>query len=401
MLDKYRAPVAALVFALLLTACGRGGPAPAGAGAMPAVSVVTVEPQKLTLSTQLPGRTAPLRIAEIRPQVNGLIQRRLFTEGAEVKAGQVLYQIDPAPFQAALDTALAGLARAEASRHSIRARAERVKDLLADRAVSQQDHDDADAALKQVDAEIASWKAQVETARINLGYTKVTAPISGRIGKSSVTDGALVTAFQATALATIQQLDPIYVDVTQSTSDLLRLRRRFESGHLQANGADLNKVKLILEDGTPYGPEGTLQFRDVSVEPSTGSVVLRMVFPNSKGILLPEMFVRAEIREGTNEQAICIPQQSVLRNAKGEPYAFVANAEDKVEMRLLSLEREVGDQWLVTSGVKSGDRVIVEGVQSLQMLRPGTPVTVKPVPFAPAGAAAPAAAAPAPAPATK
>ncbi|MDR2112065.1 MAG: efflux RND transporter periplasmic adaptor subunit [Candidatus Accumulibacter sp.] len=387
MVDKYRVPVAVLVFAVLLTACERGGQAPARASVMPSVSVVTIETRKLTLSTQLPGRTAPLRIAEIRPQVNGLIQRRLFTEGTDVKAGQVLYEIDPAPFQAALDTALAGQARAEASQYSIKARAERAKALLADRAVSQQDYDDADAALKQVAAEIASWKAQVQTARINLGYTKVTAPISGRIGKSSVTDGALVTAFQPVALATIQQLDPIYVDVTQSTSDLLRLRRRFEKGDLQANGADLSKVKLILEDGTPYEQEGTLQFRDVSVEPSTGTVVLRMVFPNPRGILLPEMFVRAEITEGTHEQAICVPQQSVLRNAKGDPYVFVANAGDKVEMRMLTLEREVGDQWLVADGVKAGDRIIVEGLQTLQMLRPGTAVTVKTTPFTPSAPA--------------
>ncbi|MDR3221684.1 MAG: efflux RND transporter periplasmic adaptor subunit [Candidatus Accumulibacter sp.] len=392
MLAKYRAPVAVLVFASLLTACERGQP-PARASAAPSVSVVTVETQKLTLSTQLPGRTAPLRIAEIRPQVNGLIQRRLFTEGADVQAGQVLYQIDPAPFQAALDTALAGLARADASKSATKSRADRVKALLIDRAVSQQDHDDADAALKQVDAEIASWRAQVKTARINLGYTQVTAPISGRIGKSSVTDGALVTAFQPTALATILQLDPIYVDVTQSTSDLLRLRHRFEAGDLHAEGADLDKVKLILEDGTTYAQEGMLQFRDVTVTPSTGSVVLRMVFPNPQGILLPEMFVRAEILEGTNGQAICVPQQGVLRNAKGDPYAFVANAEDKVEMRMLTLEREVGDQWLIADGVKAGDRIIVEGVQSLQMLRPGTTITVKPVPFTPTTANTPAPAA--------
>ncbi|GHU18356.1 MexX family efflux pump subunit [Betaproteobacteria bacterium] len=386
MLDKYSAPVAALVFTVLLTACGKEAPPPPKARALP-VSVVTIEPQKLTLSTQLTGRTAPLRIAEIRPQVNGLIQRRLFTEGADVKAGQVLYQIDPAPFQAALDTAKAGLARAEASRFSLKSRADRVKELLKDKAVSQQDYDDAEAALKQVDAEIASWKAQVETMRINLGYTTVTAPISGRIGKSGVTDGALVMAFQPTALATIQQLDPIYVDVTQSTSDLLRLRRRFETGDLQAKGTDLNKVNLILEDGSPYGQEGALQFRDVSVEPSTGSVTLRMVFPNPHGILLPEMFVRALIREGTNEQALCVPQQGVLRNAKGDPYAFVVNAENKVEMRMLTLEREVGDQWLVANGIKAGDKMIVEGVQTLQMLRPGTPVTVNATPFTPAPAA--------------
>jgi membrane fusion protein (multidrug efflux system) len=394
MLDLYRAPVAALVFAALLTACGKGEPPQARPNAMPSVSVVTVETRSLTLSTQLPGHTAPLRIAEIRPQVNGLILRRLFTEGSDVKAGQVLYEIDPAPFQAALDTALAGLARAEATRHSIRARAERVKALLADRAVSQQDFDDAEAALKQVDAEIASWKAQVQTVRINLGYARITAPISGRIGKSAVTDGALVTAFQPLALATIQQLDPIYVDVTQSTNDLLRLRRRFGKSDAQA-GSDLNKVKLILEDGTPYEQEGTLQFRDVSVEPSTGSVVLRLMFPNPDGILLPEMFVRAQIREGTNAQAICLPQQGVLRNPKGEPYVFVVGAEDKVEMRMLALEREIGNEWLVSSGVKAGDRVIVEGVQVLQMLRPGTPVTVKATPFA--AATEPAANAPAPA----
>ena len=388
MIDTYRVPVVVLIFSALLVACGQGGQQQAKTGSAPAVSVVTIEPQKLTLSTLLPGRTAPMRIAEIRPQVNGLIQRRLFTEGSEVKAGQVLYQIEPAPFQAALDTARAGLTRAEASRNALKAKAERVKELLTDQAVSQQDYDDADAALKQVDADIASWKAQIETARINLGYTKVVAPIAGRIGKSSVTDGALVTAYQATALASIRQFDPIYVDVTQSTSDLLRLRRRVEAGRLQAQGAGLDKVRLILEDGTPYEQEGTLQFRDVSVEPSTGSVVLRMIFPNPKGILLPEMFVRAEIKEGSNDAAICVPQQSVMRNTKGEPYAFVVNAENKVEMRPLTLEREVGDQWLVNSGVKAGDRVVVEGVQTLQMLRPGTPVTVKAEPFAGAGEAA-------------
>ena len=384
MLDKYRVPavIPILVLAVSLTACERKEQAPARAGVTPSVSVVTVETRKLTLSTQLPGRTAPVRIAEIRPQVNGLILRRLFTEGADVKAGDVLYEIDPAPFKAALDSARAGLARAEASQYSIKTRAERIQALLADRAVSQQDHDDAQAALKQAVAEIASWKAQVDTARINLGYTKVTAPISGRIGKSSVTDGALVSAYQPLALATLQQLDPIYVDVTQSTSDLLRLRRRFEKGDLQANGADLSKVRLILEDGTPYEHEGTLQFRDVTVEPSTGSVVLRMEFPNPEGLLLPEMFVRAQIREGTHEHAICIPQQGVLRNAKGDPYVFIATDDDKVEMRMLVLEREVGDQWLVSDGVKVGDRVIVEGVQALQMLRPGTPVTVRATPFA-------------------
>ena len=376
-----------LAVAALLAACGQGGQQSGAARAMPQVSVVTIEAQKLTLSTQLPGRTSPLRIAEIRPQVNGLILKRLFTEGSEVKAGQVLYQIDPAQYQAALETAQAGLARVEANLHAIKARAERVKELLIDKAVSQQDYDDSVAAQKQAEAEIASWKAQVDAARINLDYTRVTAPISGRIGKSSVTDGAIVTGYQQIALTTIQQLNPIYVDVPQSTNDLLRLRRRLETGHLNKD-ADQNKVKLYLEDGSVYPHEGKLQFQDVTVDPSTGSVNLRMVFPNPKGILLPEMFVRAEIKEGANDQAITVPQQGVMRNTKGEPYSFVANAEDKVEMRMLTLEREIGDRWLVTKGLKAGDRVIVEGVQTLQMLRPGTPVTVKATPYAPEGSPA-------------
>lgn len=364
---------------LSVAACGPGGKPPAGGpgAGMPQVSVVTVQPQKITLTTQLPGRTSAFRIAEIRPQVNGLIQKRLFTEGSEIKAGDVLYQIDPAPFQAALDNARAAMGRAEANLPSIKARADRFKELLADKAVSQQDVEDAAGALKQVEADIASWKAQVEAARINLAYTKVTAPISGRIGKSNVTDGAIVTAYQPVPLATIQQFDPIYVDVPQSTSDLLRLRRRLEDGRLNGGGIEQNKVRLVLEDDSPYPQEGTLQFRDVTVDRSTGSVILRMVFPNPKGVLLPEMFVRAIVKEGANEQAILIPQQAVLRNPKGEPYAMVVDGAGKVGMKMLTLEREIGNQWLVTAGLATGDRVIVEGLQVLQMLRPGTPVTVK------------------------
>ena len=366
-----------------VAACGPGGkPPPGGLGAgLPQVSVVTIQPQKVTLTTQLPGRTSAFRIAEIRPQVNGLIQKRLFTEGSEIKAGDVLYQIDPAPFQAALDNARAAMGRAEANLPSIKARADRFKELLADKAVSQQDVEDAAGALKQVEADIASWKAQVEAARINLAYTKVTAPISGRIGKSNVTDGAIVTAYQPVPLATIQQFDPIYVDVPQSTSDLLRLRRRLEDGHLNREGSDQNKVRLVLEDDSPYPQEGTLQFRDVSVDPTTGSVILRMVFPNPRGVLLPEMFARAIVKEGVNEQAILIPQQGVMRNPKGEPYALVVNGAGKVGMKMLTLEREIGNQWLVTAGLATGDQVIVEGLQVLQMLRPGTPVTVKAEPF--------------------
>ena len=305
----------------------------------------------------------PYRIAEIRPQVNGLIQKRLFTEGSDVKADQVLYQIDPAPFQAALDNAKAALGRAEANLPSIRSRAERYKELLADKAVSQQDYDDAAAALTQVEADIQYWKATVETARINLGYTRVTAPISGRIGKSNVTDGAIVTAYQPMALATIQQLDPIYVDVPQSTTDLLRLKSRLKDGRLKQNGTDQNKVKLILEDGTPYPLEGTLQFSDVTVDPTTGSVILRAVFPNPEGVLLPGMFVRAVIKEGVNEQAILIPQQGVSRDPKGNPFALIVDAESKAGLRMLTLDRAIGDKWLVSSGLAPGDRVIVEGLQ--------------------------------------
>jgi membrane fusion protein (multidrug efflux system) len=382
---------AAGLLVIFLAACGPGGKPPAGGPGegMPQVSVVTIQPQKVTLSIQLPGHTSAFRAAEIRPQVNGLIQKRLFTEGAQIRAGDVLYQIDPAPFQAALDTARAALARSEANLPAIRARAERFEELLADKAVSQQDFDDAAAAFKQAEADVATWKAQVESARINLAYTRITAPISGRIGRSSVTEGAIVTAYQPMSLATIQQFDPIYVDVPQSSNDVLRLRRRLEEGGLQQGGEERNKVGLVLEDGRNYSHRGTLEFRDVSVDSSTGSVILRMVFPNPKGVLLPGMFVRATVEEGALEEALLVPQQGVLRNPKGEPYAFVVDQEGKVGMKMLTLEREIGDHWLVTAGLAAGDRVIVEGVQILQMLRPGTPVTVKAEPFE-AGAAPPA-----------
>ena len=369
----------ALLGGLVLAGCNRQAPPPARPA--PPVSTVTIQPQKITLTTQLPGRTSAFRIAEIRPQVSGLILKRLFTEGSEVKAGQVLYQIDPAPFQAALDNARAALGRAEANLFSIRSRAERYKELLADKAVSQQDYDDAAAALKQIQADIESWNAQVDTARINLGYTKVTAPISGYIGKSSVTDGAMVTAYQPTALATIQQTDPIYADVPQSTTELLRVKRRLQEGRLRNEETGQNKVRLILEDGSTYPPEGTLQFSDISVDPSTGSVILRTVFPNPKGMLLPGMFVRVAVKEGVEEKAILVPQQGVSRDPKGAPYAMIVDAEGKVGLRMLTLDREIGDKWLVAAGLAPGDQVIVEGLQVLQMLRPGTPVTVKATPF--------------------
>ena len=361
---------------LLLTVGGckqKGGP-PQGD---PEVAVVTIHPERVVITTELPGRTSAFRIAEIRPQVNGLIQKRLFTEGSDVKAGQVLYQIDPAPFQAVLDNANASLGRAEAGLGSIRLRAERYHDLLADKAVSQQDYDDALSAMKQAEAEIKFYQASVKTARINLGYTQVTAPISGRIGKSSVTDGALVMAYQPIALATIQQLDPIYVDVPQSTTEMLRLKHRLEDGRLSHDGTNQNKVKLILEDGMAYPLEGILQFQDITVDPTTGSVILRVVFPNPQSALLPGMFVRAVITEGVNEQAILVPQQGISRTPKGDPFALVVDADNKVQQRTLTLDRAIGNKWLVSSGLNPGDRVIVEGVQKA---RPGASVRV--VPFA-------------------
>jgi membrane fusion protein (multidrug efflux system) len=342
---------------------------------VPEVVTVNVQPQRLVLTTELPGRTSAYLVAEIRPQVNGIIQKRLFQEGSEVKAGEVLYQIDPAPFHAALDSARAALGRSEANLPTIRLRAERYRGLLSEKAVSQQDYDDKEAALKQAEADIEYWKAAVETARINLGYTRVTAPIAGRIGKSNVTDGALVTAYQPLALATIQEIDPIYVDVPQSTSELLRLKRRLEEGHLNQDGPNQKKVKLTLEDGAAYPLNGTLQFRDVTVDPTTGSVILRVVFPNPEGVLLPGMFVRAVVKEGTNEHAILIPQQAVSRDPKGNPVTLIVDGEGKVQQRMLTLDRAIGDKWLVSSGLSPGDRLIIEG---MQRVRPGASVSVVP-----------------------
>jgi len=348
---------------------------------VPEVATMTVTTQRLVLTTELPGRTSPLLIAEIRPQVNGLIQKRLFTEGADVQEGEALYQIDPAPFRAALDSAQAALVRAEANLPALRSRAERYREALGERAVSQQDSDDAEAALRQAEADVLYYRATAQTARINLDYARVTSPIPGRIGTSTVTEGAIVTAYQPVALATIQQLDPIYVDVTQSTAELLRLQRRLKQEELHLGGTEQDKVRLILEDGTTYPLEGTRQFRDISVDPTTGSVTLRAVFPNPDGVLLPGMFVRAVVQEGVNQQAILIPQQAVTRDPKGNPLALLVGAGGKVEQRALVLDRAVGDQWLVASGLVPGERLIVEGVQKV---RAG--VEVKEVPFEAVGA---------------
>jgi len=379
---------AAVLCGLLMASCQPEQQAASMPPAAPTVSVVTLQPQPVLLTTELPGRTSAYRIAEIRPQVNGLIQKRIFTEGTDVQAGDLLYQIDPAPFRAVLKNAEAALVRSEANLPAIRSRTERYKELLADKAVSQQEYDDVAAALHQLEADIQYGKATVETARINLAYTRITAPISGRIGRSNVTEGAIVTAYQPVALATIQQLDPIYVDVPQSTTELLRLKRRLADGRLNRNDASQETVALILPDSTAYPLAGVLQSQEVSVDPTTGSVTLRAVFPNPDSVLLPGMFVQTVIKEGVNQAAILVPQQGVSRDRKGNPTALIVDAESKTALRMLTVDRAVGDQWLVSAGLAPGDRVIVEG---LKMLRPGT--EVKAVPFK-AGDAEPAAANP-------
>lgn len=367
----WAAALIALAGLLSLGGCDRGLSQQPSQTPTPEVATVTIKPQRAELTTELPGRTYPYLVAEIRPQVNGIIQKREFREGSDVKAGQLLYQIDPAPFQVALDSARASLGKAQANLPSIRLKAERYKELLVDKAVSRQDYDDASAAVDQAKAEIEYWKAQVEAARINLGYTRVNAPISGRIGRSSVTDGALVTAYQPASLAIIQQLDPIYVDVTQSSAELLRLKRNLESGQLSADKQNGRSVRILLEDGTPYPLEGKLQFRDVTVDPATGSYTVRIVVPNPEHLLLPGMFVRAVVQEGIAEQAILVPQQGVSRNAKGQSIALVVDDAGVVQQRLLKLNRAIDDKWLVASGLAAGDRVIVEGMLNV---RPGVAV---------------------------
>lgn len=371
-----------LLTAGLTAACNKKqGPMPQQGP--PEVSVVTIQPQRVALTTELSGRTAPYLIAEVRPQVGGIVKKRLFTEGSDVKAGQVLYQIDPSSYEAALASAKANQARAEATLTTVRLKAQRYQELVQIKAVSQQDNDDAQAGLKQAEAELAAARAAVQTASINLAYTKVTAPISGRIGRSAVTDGALVTASQPTALATIQQLSPMYVDVTQSSAELLKLKQNLANGLFKKGAANQAQVKLLLEDGTPYPQTGTLKFSEVTVDQSTGSITLRALFPNPQQLLLPGMFVRAVVQEGVNEQAILAPQRGVTRTPQGEAMAMVVGAEEKVEPRPIKVVRTVGDSWLVAEGLKPGDRVIVEGIQRA---RPGTPV--KAVPFGAAPAAA-------------
>ncbi|MCU1738910.1 MULTISPECIES: efflux RND transporter periplasmic adaptor subunit EmhA [Pseudomonas] len=348
--------VTAVALASLLSGC-KEEKAAAPAPPAPQVGVVTLQTQAFTLTSDLPGRTTAYRIAEVRPQVNGIILKRLFKEGGDVKAGQQLYQIDPSVYEATLKSA-------EANLQSTKSISDRYKQLVNEQAVSRQEYDTAVANRLQSEAALQS-------AQINVRYTKVYAPLSGRIGRSSVTEGALVSSGQTDAMATISQLDPIYVDVTQSTAELLQLRRELESGRLQKAGDNAASVKLTLEDGSQYKQDGKLEFSEVTVDETTGSVTLRAVFPNPDHTLLPGMFVHAQLQAGVNSAAILAPQQGVTRDLKGLPTALVVGPDNKVELRQLKASRTVGSQWLIEDGLKAGDRVITEG---LQFVRPGVEV---------------------------
>lgn len=363
----------ALLASGLLTACGEQGSAQQGPGEMPpaAVDVVTLHTMPLQLTSELTGRSAPLRVAEVRPQVSGIILKRLFTEGSDVKAGQLLYQIDPAVYQANVASAKANLAKAQANEQSARLKAKRYAELVKVKAISSQEYDDADAAWKQQLAEIGAAKAALQSANINLAYTRITAPISGRIGKSAVTEGALVTAQQADSLTSIQQLDPMYVDVRQSTADLLRLKRQVAAGKLTQGQQDGAKVRFQLEDGSSYSEEGSLQFSDVTVDETTGMVTLRVIVPNPHQLLLPGMFMRATLQEGERAEGLLVPQTAVTRTPKGGATVMVVTVDNKVELREVQLSRIVGSDWVVESGLKTGERVIVAG---LQKVKPGVVV---------------------------
>ncbi len=360
-----------------LAACD-DGPGQRGAqAATPAprpveVTVLTLRQQAAPVNTVLPGRTTAFQVAEVRPQVGGVLRERLFTEGQEVAAGQPLFRIDPAPFQAALETAEASLARAKATADQAETTVNRYRPLVRARAVSQQDFDAAEAALRQAQADVASAQAAVDTARINLGYTVVNSPIAGRTGRASVTVGALVTASQANALVTVTQLNPIYVDVTQPSAALLRQRRDIAEGVLKRDSRDSAVATLLLEDGTEYAPRGEIQFSEVIVDQGTGSVTLRAVFPNPDGLLMPGMFVRARVEEGVIDKALLVPQQAVLRTPRGEPMAYVVKPDGTVEQRILQTSRAIGTNWLVSAGLSPGDRVVMEGVLRI---RPGAKVT--------------------------
>ncbi|EDH2164961.1 multidrug efflux RND transporter periplasmic adaptor subunit AcrA [Salmonella enterica] len=344
-----------------------------GGQQMPEVGVVTLKTEPLQITTELPGRTVAYRIAEVRPQVSGIILKRNFVEGSDIEAGVSLYQIDPATYQATYDSAKGDLAKAQAAANIAELTVKRYQKLLGTQYISKQEYDQALADAQQATAAVVAAKAAVETARINLAYTKVTSPISGRIGKSSVTEGALVQNGQASALATVQQLDPIYVDVTQSSNDFLRLKQELANGSLkQENGKA--KVDLVTSDGIKFPQSGTLEFSDVTVDQTTGSITLRAIFPNPDHTLLPGMFVRARLQEGTKPTALLVPQQGVTRTPRGDATVLVVGADNKVETRQIVSSQAIGDKWLVTDGLKAGDRVVVSG---LQKVRPGAQVKVQ------------------------
>jgi membrane fusion protein (multidrug efflux system) len=391
---------AAAAALLALTACGQGAaPAAPGGGAMPPppeVGGVIATPASIGLLTELPGRLEASRIAQVRARAAGILQARLFTEGSDVKAGQLLYRIDAAPYAAALTSAQANLARAEANAAQTRALAERYKPLVEANAVSKQEYDNAVAAQKTAEADVGVSRAALTTAQINLGYASVTAPIAGRIGRTLVTEGALVGQGEATQLAVIQQINPLYVNFTQSATDVLRLRRQMEAGQFKrASGANAASVRVVLEDGGEYPLAGRLLFSDLTVDPATGQVTLRAEVPNPEGSLLPGLYVRVRLEQAQAADAIAVPQQAVTRTQQGDVLTVVG-ADGKLSRRSVKISAAQGNQWVVLDGLKAGEQVMVDGFQKLQMMPPGTPV--KAVPWTPAGAAP---AAPAPAPAAK
>jgi membrane fusion protein (multidrug efflux system) len=356
--------ILSLTTVLILSACGGKSENALNSNAKPpTVTVVKVANESVPTVNELPGRTAPYLISEVRPQVSGIIKERIFKEGSEVKAGQLLYQIDAAVYQAAYDSAKANLARALASVGSEKLKAQRYAELVKIEAVSKQANDEADASLKQAEAEVAAAKAALDKARIDLAYTKVVSPISGRIGRSTVTPGALVTANQVDALATVQQLNPIYVDVTQSSAELMRMQRDLEQGKLKSAGGNTVSVQLVLEDGSIFEKEGKLAFSEVTVDQGTGSVTLRAVFPNAKGQLLPGMYVRARMTQGVKSDAILVPHAAIGRDPRGNATVMVVNAENKVDPRIVKTAQSINDKWVVTEGLAAGERVIVEGLQ--------------------------------------
>jgi len=361
-----------LLATTLLGACAseEAGPPPP-----PEVGVLTLSSRSISITDQLPGRTTAFRVAEVRPQVTGIVQRRLFTEGSEVKAGEQLFQIDPASYRAALSSAEAALKRAEAQAVSARLLEERYAPLIAANAVSKQENDEAIAARARAEADVADARAQLDRARINVVYSQVLSPINGRIGRALVTEGALVTSNQEDALATVQQLDPIYVDITQSSTEMLRLQRQLANGELVKNDRNEAEVALTLEDGTAYPERGRLKVSEVSVDPSTGSVTLRAEFPNPRRELLPGMFVRAQLTQGTRAAALLVPQRGVSHNSKGEATVMVVDAENKVAERIVVADRAIEGEWLITAGLSAGERVVLDG---LQKVKPGAVVNPTP-----------------------